>query len=257
MEKTPSEPSRSRWRFHLRRVMEGSKKVWPPSLPFPNSRPKWHSCMPIVCVDCESVNADNYANLVHRLLPQDIPCIYCGHICTYVHAYYLRQPFDLDERRHHLWIQRRQCPSCQRTFSLLPTFVAPFQRYTLVIQDLLSSLLSGSATCEFALSTLAELGVSLSESSARAWFSRVSAQIRDMLAIFSSFVQCKLPDVQLPPLRLYVRDVRACAYFDRLKLLGVDCHSGVWNRQRQVVYLFAPSLSVNRVSYGLSPGDSS
>ncbi|WP_407654018.1 DUF6431 domain-containing protein [Alicyclobacillus cycloheptanicus] len=213
--------------------------------------------MPIVCVDCESVNADEYANLVHRLLPQDIPCIYCGHLCTYVHAYYLRRPFDLDEQRHHLWIQRRQCPSCQRTFALLPSFVAPFQRYTLVIQDLLSSLLSGRATLEFALSTLAELGVSLSESSARAWFSRVSAQVPDILARFSSFVQRHLPDAHLPRLRTHVRDVRVCAYYDRLRLLGDDGHSGVWNRLRQVVYLFAPSVSVNRVSYGLSPEDSS
>jgi len=213
--------------------------------------------MPIVCIDCESVNPDDYANLVCRLLPQDIPCIYCGHLCTYVHAYYLRRPFDLDEIRRCLWIQRRQCPCCKRTFSLLPAFVAPFQRYTLVIQDLLVSLLSGTATLGFALSTLAELGVSLSESSARAWFSRVSKQIREMLAHFSSFVQRQLPDIQLPPLRFRVRDVRVCAYYDRLKVLGDDCHSGVWNRMRQVVCLFAPSVSVNRVSYGLSPGNSS
>ena len=213
--------------------------------------------MPIVCVDCESVNPDDYANLVHRFLPQDVPCIYCRHLCTYVHAYYLRRPFDLGEIRHHLWIQRRQCPSCKRTFALLPSFVAPFQRYTLVIQDLVTSLIAGAATFEFALSTLAELGVSLGESSARAWFSRVSEQVRDMLAHFSSLVQRQLPDVQLPPMRLDVRDVRACAYYDRLRLLGDDCHSGVWNRQRQVVYLFAPSVSVNRVSYGLSPVDSS
>jgi Domain of unknown function (DUF6431) len=213
--------------------------------------------MPIVCVDCESVNPDEYANLVQRLLPQDVPCIYCSHLWTYAHAYYLRQPFDLDEVRHKLRIQRRQCPCCKRTFSLLPAFVAPFQRYTLVVQDLIASLLSGTATFEFALSALAELGVSLSESSARAWFSRIGEQVLYMLSLFSRIVQREHPAIQLPRLRRNVRDVRVCAYYDRLRTLGNRCGSGFWNLMRQAVYLFAPSVSVNRVSYGLSPEDSS
>lgn len=213
--------------------------------------------MPIVCVDCESVNPDEYANLVQRLLPQDVPCVHCLHLCTYVHGYYLRRPFDIDEVRHELWIQRRQCPSCQRTFALLPAFVAPFQRYTLVIQDLLASLLSGTATLEFALSTLAGFGVLLSESSARAWFSRICEQVPHILPLFSRLALCQRPDTQLPRLRRDVRNVRVCAYYDRMRILGESCNSGCWNLRRQTIYLFAPSVSVNRVSYGLDTVDSS
>lgn len=78
--------------------------------------------------------------------------------------------------------------------------------------------------------------------------------VRDDAISRSLFVRRRLPDVQLPPLRLHVRDVRTCAYYDRLKLFGDDCHSGVWNRQRQVVYLFALSGWLNRVSHGSPQG---
>lgn len=212
--------------------------------------------MPSVCALCESVNPVNpeeYANIVRRLQPQDAPCIYCPHFYTYVHGYYLRRPFDLDEIRHDFWQQRRQCPDCKRTFTLLPSFVAPYQRYTIIVQDLLASLLAGTLTVDDALSKLAEYGVSLSESSARKWFARIQEQVSGIIALFSRVVQFHRPDVPLPSLRHNVRDSLLCAYYDRIALLGVAGGSGFWNLRRQIVCLFAPSLSVNRVSYGLSP----
>lgn len=149
-------------------------------------------------------------------------------------------------------IQRRICQHCGRTFALLPSFVAPFQRYTMTIQDLLSSLLAGTTTLEAALTKLAELGVSLGVSSARAWFVRVGQQIPQMLKLFSSLAQQNRSDVPMPPLRRLVRDSVVCAYYDRLWMLGQQS-SGFWNLKREAVCLFAPSLSVNRVSYGLTP----
>lgn len=226
------------------------------ALALPNSRPSGSRCMPSVCVKCEAVNPVNpeeYATVLRKLQPCDVPCVYCPHLYTYVHGYYLRRPFDLGEIRHDFLQQRRQCPDCKRTFTLLPSFVAPFQRYTVVVQDLLASLLAGTLTVNGALTQLAACGICLSESSARCWFTRVQAQVSEIIALFSRIVQFHRPDVPLPSLRRNVRDSVLCAYYDRLALLGVTDGSGFWNLRRQVVCLFAPSLSVNRVSYGLSP----
>jgi hypothetical protein len=59
--------------------------------------------------------------------------------------------------------------------------------------------------------------------------------------------------VPLPLLPAGVKDPLLCAYYDRLVLLEVKSGSGFWNLRREAMCLFAPSLSVNRVSYGLSP----
>lgn len=212
--------------------------------------------MPSVCVQCESVNPVNpeeYGNIVRKLEPRDVPCIYCPHLYTYVHGYYLRHPLDLNGIRHELKQQRRQCPDCKRTFTLLPSFVAPFQRYTIVVQDLVASLLAGTMAVDSVLSKLAEWGVVLSEASARSWFTRIQKQVFDIIALFSRVVQSHRPDVPMPPLRHNVRDALLCVYYDRLALLDVAGGSGFWNLRRQVICLFAPSLSANRVSYGLSP----
>lgn len=133
------------------------------------------------------------------------------------------------------------------------TFVAPFQRYTIMVQDLLVSLLAGTLTVNGALTQLAACGVCLSESCARNWFTRVQKQVSEIIALFSRIVQFQRPDVPLPLLRRSVRDSLLCADYDRLALLGATANSGFWNLRREVVCLFAPSLSVNRVSYGLSP----
>ena len=211
--------------------------------------------MPSVFVACNSVNPVNpeeYASLVRELRPSDVPCIYCPRLYTYVHGYYLRRPYDVDEVRHCFSQQRRLCPACKRTFALLPSFVAPFQRYTILIQDLLSSLLAGTVTVDAALSTLAEWGVGVSESCARRWFTRMRNQVRHVIAQFSRIVQVHRLDVPLPLLPAGVKDPLLCAYYDRLVLLEVKSGSGFWNLRREAMCLFAPSLSVNRVSYGLS-----
>lgn len=131
--------------------------------------------------------------------------------------------------------------------------MAPFQRYTIRVQDLLASLLAGTFTVDDALTQLAAWGVCLSESSARKWFTRIREQVREIIAQFSGMVQFHRPDIPLPSLRPHVRDSLLCAYYDRLARLGTADDSGFWNLRRQIVCLFAPSLSVNRVSYGLSP----
>lgn len=209
--------------------------------------------MPIVAIQCFSVNPKEYTDIVKRLHPCDVPCIYCGHLFTYVLGYYCRRPIGLGGLRYDFRQQRRECPICDRTFALLPSFVAPFQRYTIVVQDLLVGLFSGTLTLEDTLLKLAEAGVCLGESSARNWFFRIQKQVAEILALFSRMVQSERPDIPLPPLRVGVRDVRVCAYYDRLMLLEGPKNSGAWNLTRRIACLFSPSVSVNRVSYGLSP----
>ncbi|WDM00271.1 hypothetical protein JI721_07120 [Alicyclobacillus cycloheptanicus] len=122
-----------------------------------------------------------------------------------------------------------------------------------MVQDLLVSLLAGTLTVDAALAKLAECGVCLSESCARNWFTRIQGQVTKVIALVSRIVQFHRPDVPLPPLRHNVRDSVLCTYYDRLVLLDVAGGSDFWNLRREVVCLFAPSLSVKRVSYGLSP----
>lgn len=216
--------------------------------------------MPIVYTSSDSVNPKMdpktlYDQAILTLTPSDVPCIYCHHPKTHSHGGYPRTPYDFHEVREMWRIHRRFCPNpdCGRTFGLLPSILAPYARFVIVAQDMAVADLAEGTSYEQIATHLDEQGVSPSESTLRRWFDRMQEQAHQVLPTLSSLLQNQEPGRPLPPLRNHVRDRSVCAYYDRLKLWGAS-HSGAWNVLRRRVCLFAPSVSVNRVSYGLSPG---
>lgn len=216
--------------------------------------------MPIVFTASDSVNPYcdpkiEYNQSIRLLKPSDVPCIYCSHQKTHGHGTYPRKPFALNEVRE-LWdIHRRLCPhpDCGRTFGLLPSLLAPYARFVIVAQDMAAHQLAEGMSYEQTAAQLDTQGVSPSESSLRRWFGRMQDHTREMLPLLASMLQNQAPERKLPALRRHVRDPVVCAYYDQLGIWG-KAHSGAWNTLRRHICLFAPSVSVNRVSYGLSPG---
>lgn len=198
-----------------------------------------------------------YHELIQALQPSDVPCIHCSHRLTHGQGYYLRKPYTFEGFREEWDIHRRLCPSCHRTFGLLPSHLAPYARYTIDVQDKAVSSVGESRSYEQTASDLARQGATVEPRTVRQWFRRFQIQVRQMLPALSSTLQREQPQRELPLLRSGVRDTHTCSYYDRLSLLGSLPHSGAWNLLRRIVCLFAPSVSVNRVSYGLSAVDGS
>lgn len=229
--------------------------------------------MPIVCIHCESVKPSEssattstdrfelyrtrYEQRIQELSPRDAPCIHCLHPLTHGHGYYPRKPYTFEGFREEWDIHRRYCPVCKHTFGLLPSHLAPYARYTIDVQDAATSSVGAGRSYEQTSSQLSERGVTVEVPTLRNWFRRFQNQVREILPFLSSLVQQEQPQRQLPPLRSGVRDAHICGYYDRLPLLGSLPHSGTWNLRRQIVCLFAPPVSVNRVSYGLSVANTS
>lgn len=214
--------------------------------------------MPIVYCSSVAVNPNldvksEYEQAVRTLKPIDIPCIYCPSTKTHAHGTYPRRPFTFHEKRE-LWdIHRRHCPTCRRTFALLPSILAPYARFVIHAQDLAAAKIAEGGRYEHVACHMDEHGISPSESTLRRWFLRMQEQVRFILPLLSRMLQNEAPNRHLPAWRGQVRDPSVCAYYDRLRMWG-SFHSGAWNALRRIVCLFAPSVSGNRVSYGLSPG---
>lgn len=193
-----------------------------------------------------------YHERIQSLRPCDAPCIHCQHPLTHGHGYYPREPYTFGGFREEWDIHRRFCPVCRRTFGLLPSHLAPYARYTIDVQDAAVSSVGEGCRYEQTASKLTEQGVAVEPRAVRCWFCRFCDQVRQVLPTLSSQLQQDEPQRELPPLRRGVRDTFVCSYYDRLPLLGSLPHSGAWNLLRRIVCLFAPSVSVNRVSYGLA-----
>ena len=192
---------------------------------------------------------------MRSLKPSDVPCIYCLSPKTHAHGIYERQPYVFGNERELWEIHRRFCPQpvCGRTFGLLPSLLAPYARFVITAQDMAVALLAEGKSVEQTARQLDTHGVSPSESTLCRWMKRMRQQVPAMLPTLSSLLQALAPRQQLPPIRKQVRDPLVCCYYDRLSLLAPVVHSGAWNHLRRIVCLFAPSVSVNRVSYGLLP----
>jgi hypothetical protein len=192
-----------------------------------------------------------YHERIRALNPCDVSCIYCSSPLTHGHGFYPRKPYTFEGWREEWDIHRRYCPQCHRTFGLLPSHLSPYARYTIDVQDAATSSVGEGRGYEQISSTFATQGVTVEPPTIRRWFHRFRDQVRQVLPTLSSRLQQAEPSRALPPLRGGVRDVLVCCYYDRLPLLGSSPHSGAWNLLRQIVCLFAPPVSVNRVSYGL------
>jgi hypothetical protein len=136
---------------------------------------------------------------------------------------------------------------------LLPSNLAPYARFVILAQDMAVADLAQGTSYEQTATRLDEHGVSPSESTLRRWFGRMQEHTRMMLPLLASLLQNQQPERRLPAIRSGVRDPIVCAYYDQLRRWG-KVHSGAWNFLRRRICLYAPSVSVNRVSYGLSPG---
>jgi|GEM_PF-3579025 len=215
--------------------------------------------MPIISISCHSVNPHDaqevYYKAVTCLRPRDLPCIYCDHPITHSHGSYKRQPYTFNGELM-LWdIHRRECQNtdCGRTFAILPDILAPYARYLIIIQDMATTHLAEGKSYDQTADFLESYGLAPSESTVRRWYERALNQSEQLLPKLSSILQNQVPERKLPPLRRQVRSPSLCLYYDLLGLLG-GIHSGTWNILRLIVCMFAPSVSEDRVSYGLSPG---
>lgn len=129
----------------------------------------------------ESIEKESYYEFLQSLQPSDMVCVYCSHPVTHEH-----QPYNLNGERTVWQIHRRLCPACEQTFGLLLMTMAPYQRISIMAQDVAVSLLSGTASHEQVLAQLRDIGVSISESTVRRWYERVRTQIERVLAEVSS-----------------------------------------------------------------------
>jgi transposase len=195
-----------------------------------------------------------YNQFILTLTPSHVPCIYCDSSKTHSHGTYPRRPYEFQEKRELWRMHRRYCPhpDCGRTFALLPAILAPYARFVIVAQDMAVAHVAEGMSYEQTAIRLDEQGISPSESTLRRWFGRMQDQTRHMLPMLSSMLQNEKPERRLPALRKHVRDSTVCAYYNQLEVWGKG-HSGAWNLLRLIICLFAPSVSANRASYGLSP----
>lgn len=218
--------------------------------------------MPIVCFIGLPVNSimpghlkDFYLSWVASLLPTDNPCIHCANLLTHGHGFYPRA-IHFEHFSEFLRIHRRHCPACHRTFGLLPETVAPYQRVAISVQDaVVSGLGSGKSYSKVAETISSPLGP-LSTQTLKRWYVRGSQQIQSITTRFTALVLSAQP-AGIPIIPHSVRDRTVCFFY----ALGEQWHgvggsgiSAAWNTLRTMVCLFSPSVSVNRVSYGLEPG---
>ncbi len=219
--------------------------------------------MPIVCLIGQRVNSimpghlkDCYLSFVASLLPVDSPCIHCANPRTHGHGFYPRV-IHFEDFSEVLCIHRRHCPTCHKTFGLLPEMVAPYQRVAISVQDaVVSRLGSGRSYAKVTESIPSPLGP-LSTQTLKRWYVRGAQQIQRITARFTALVLSAEPTCLIPSIPHSVRDRTVCFFY----AMGEQWHdvggygmSAAWNTLRTMVYLFSPSVSVNRVSYGLTPG---
>lgn len=196
-----------------------------------------------------------YERVVQSLSPCDVPCIHCGHRPrTHGHGCYEREPKPTDEESFKWFIHPRLCPVCERTFSLSPICLTPFQRVFVQVQDGAISLFAGRNTIQEVLELLREIGISVFESTVRRWYARLRGQIEPVLRDVSRRVQVQRPDAVIPPLRIGVRDSEVLYHYERL--LAVPAHTGHVNATLGAYLVGSPSVTVNRVSFATSPGNS-
>jgi len=117
--------------------------------------------MPTIFSRNESGDEAEYHRIAGNLLPIDVPCIHCGHVRTHEHGTYERNPQTVSEDYLQWKMHRRLCPTCERTFSLLPSCLAPYQKVFISIQDAVVSMLAGNHTYEQVLGQLKELGLTV------------------------------------------------------------------------------------------------
>lgn len=219
--------------------------------------------MPIVCLIALPVNPiapghlkDFYLSWVASLLPADHPCIHCEYPLTHGHGFYPRV-IHFEHFSEFLCIHRRHCPACKKTFGLLPETVAPYQRVAISVQDaVVSGLGSGRSYTKVSETIPSPLGP-LSTQTLKRWYVRGSQQIRSITTRFTAFVLSAQPDVRIPSIPHSVRDRTVCFFYALGEQWHSTCQSGTsaaWNILRNVVCLFSPLVSVNRVSWGLEPG---
>lgn len=195
-----------------------------------------------------------YERVIQSLSPCDVPCIYCGHSHTQEHGCYEREPQITDEAHIRWSIHRRLCPACEKTFSLMPICLAPFQRVFIQVQDAAVSLLAGRDTVEQVVERLSEIGMSISESTVRRWYARLRVQVEAVLKDVWRWVQAQRPDATLPPLRVDVRNPEVFYYYERL--LMVPAHTGHVIATLGRNFPCSSSVTVNRVSFVVNPGRS-
>jgi len=97
----------------------------------------------------------------------------------------------------------------------------------------------------------------LSTQTLKRWYVRGSRQIQDITTRFAALVLSAQPDALIPIIPHSVRDRTVCFFYVLGEQWHTASHSGTsaaWNTLRTMVCLFSPSVSVNRVSYGLAPG---
>ena len=221
--------------------------------------------MPIVCFIGLLVNniaagqlSDSYLAWVASLLPADQPCIHCAHFLTHRHGFYPRA-VHFEDFCEFLRIHRRHCPVCKKTFGLLPESVAPYQRVAVAVQDaVVKKVASGMSYAKVAESIPSPLGP-LSTQTLHRWYLRDAQQIHDITTRFTALVLSQQPDGRIPHIPQTVRDRTVCFFYVLAEQWQTACQVGAsaaWNTLRTTLYLFAPPLSVNRVSYGLAPGHS-
>lgn len=217
--------------------------------------------MPIVCPICVSVNSSKdqgqlrlaYDAFVTALLPEDIPCIFCASSKTHRHGSYARM-IQFTECTECLRPQRRLCPVCGRTFALLPNAVAPYQRTAVELQDEVVREVASGVPYEAVADAVPVCKGPLSVLTLRRWYARATTQITMLAAPFTALVLTEQPTLSLPQIPDFVRSRSICFFYIlgeqwlRAKEPGV---SAAYNGLRLALYLFAPSVSVNRVSYGL------
>ncbi|KUO96206.1 hypothetical protein ATW55_09575 [Ferroacidibacillus organovorans] len=219
--------------------------------------------MPIVCLIGLPVNPimpghlkDFYLSWVASLLPADQPCIHCANPRTHGHGFYPRS-IHFEHFSEFLCIHRRHCPACNQTFGLLPETVAPYQRVAISVQDaVVSELGSGRSYTKVSETISSPLGP-LSMQTLKRWYIRGSQQIQSIAPRFSALMLSVQPACLIPSIPHSVRDRTVCFFYamgEQWHDVGGSGISAAWNALRTMLYLFSPSVSVNRVSYGLSPG---
>ncbi len=229
--------------------------------PFPNRLPKGRILMPIVGYVGVHVNSNEpgqlrnvYEEYIASLHPTDQPCIHCFYFLTHGHGYYPRT-IHFEYCSESFRVHRRHCPVCKKTFGLLPEILAPYQRVAIAVQETVTRQLASGMSYANVVGTIPSPLGPLSTQTLKRWYGRATAQISDISARFAALVFSQQPDTRLPTIPTTVRDRSVCLFYvlgEKWEASVESCTSSIWNTLRIAICLFAPSVSVNRVSYGLS-----
>lgn len=194
----------------------------------------------------EPSEQEAYDQFVRELQPHDVACVHCAHPVTHAHGAY---------ERLALWsMHRRFCPACRHTFAVQPACIAPYQRVMIRIQDLVACLIANDHTLEQVKTELEEIGVSIRIPTIRRWFARIEQQLSGILTVLVSHTLKQHPHIKLPIFKLRSIHPHVRYYYDLLALTARNSGAVNVNLWLGANYLFAPSVSVNRVSCGAAPG---